>query len=526
MREIDRVTTEKFGVPSLTLMENAGTAVARFVVMKYPKAWRFTIVCGKGNNGGDGFVAARKLGDQGRRSTVILLCDPSELKGDAAEMFGRMRLEPLVVNSEEDLKSGAVALAMKNDVIIDAILGTGFRPPVTRLYAEAIAMINASRKPVVAVDIPSGADADLINPAFPKEGKDGAPEVRLRARADHVVTFTAPRPAHVFGGLTRGETMVAPIGSPDEAIQSGLNLRVTAPHSFAALLADRSPDGHKGSYGHVLVVGGSVGKSGAVAMAGASALRSGAGLSTIATPRSVLPMVAAFTPEIMTEPLAETDHGTISPEAYGYGRIAQVMEGKDVVALGPGIGRYAATVSFVRQFVEDCKVPLVIDADGLNAFEGYTEKLNGSTRSLVLTPHPGEMSRLTGLATKEIQANRIEVARKFAAEHQCILVLKGHRTLIAQPDGTVWVNTTGNPGMATGGTGDVLTGITAGMMGQTKDVAMAVRAAVYLHGLAGDVAREKVGEASLVAGDLITYLPEAFKKAKASLGARGFTFHG
>jgi len=522
MREIDRVTTEKFGVPSLTLMENAGTAVARFVLAQYRKAWRFTIFCGKGNNGGDGFVAARKLGDEGRRVTVVLLCDPSELKGDAAEMFKRMRQDPLVVKTTEELKSEAVLQALKTEVIIDAVLGTGFRPPVTWLYAEAIAAMNASKRPVVAVDIPSGADADSLSPLLPKEGRNGAPDVR--ARADHVVTFTAARPAHVFGGLTRGETFVAQIGSPEEAIQSALNLHVTTPRDFAPLLADRVPDGHKGTYGHALVVGGSVGKSGAVAMAGTSVLRSGAGLSTIATPRSVLPQVAAFTPEIMTEPLLETDLGTIAPEADE--QMERLLDGKDVVALGPGIGRYPATVDFVRQLVEHCKVPMVIDADGLNAFEGHTDKLSGAKRPLVLTPHPGEMSRLTGLATAEVQKDRIGVARKFASEHRCFVVLKGHRTLIALPDGAVWVNTSGNPGMATGGTGDVLTGIVAGMMAQTDDVAMAVRAAVYLHGLAGDVAREKVGEASLIAGDLIAWLPEAFKRAKASLGARGFSFHG
>jgi NAD(P)H-hydrate epimerase len=515
MREIDQVTTENFGVPSLTLMENAGSAVARFVITKYPKAWRFTIVCGKGNNGGDGFVAARKLGDQGRRATVVLLCDPAELKGDAAEMFGRMRIEPLVVKSTDDLHSEHFALALKADVMIDAVLGTGFRPPVTGLYAEAIAVMNASRKPMVAVDIPSGADADLFEPSN-----------QLRVRADHIVTFTAPRPAHVFARLTLGETAVAPIGSPEQAIRSGLNLHATTPRDFAPFLADRNPDGHKGTYGHVLTVGGSFGKAGAAAMAGISVLRSGAGLSTIATPRSALPTIASFAPEIMTEPLAETDQGTLSPEAYGYGRMAQVLEGKDVVALGPGIGRHPATVSLVRQLVEDCQVPLVIDADGLNAFEGCTEKLSGSKRPLVLTPHPGEMSRLAGLSTKEVQQDRMGVARRFASEHQCILVLKGHRTLVAQPDGTVWVNLTGNPGMATGGAGDVLTGIVAGMMGQTADVAMAVRAAVYLHGLAGDVARERIGEASLVAGDLIANLPEAFKRAKQALAAKGFVFHG
>jgi hydroxyethylthiazole kinase-like uncharacterized protein yjeF len=515
MREIDRVTTEKYGVPSLTLMENAGTAVVRFVLEKFKRLRRATIFCGKGNNGGDGFVAARKFGDEGRRVTVILLCDPAELKGDAAEMFKRLREEPLIVRSFEDLKSEAVQLALKTEVIIDAILGTGFRPPVTGLYADAINLINGSKKPVIAVDIPSGADADAFQPL-----------TELRARADHIVTFTAPRPAHLFGQLTRGDTLVAPIGSPEEAIQSTLNLYVTTPRDFAPMLADRKADGHKGTYGHSLIVGGSVGKSGAAAMAGTAALRSGTGLSTVATAKSALPMVAAYTPELMTEPLAETEVGTISPLASGYAPLETVMEGKSVVGLGPGIGRHPGTVEFVRALVQDCQLPMVIDADGLNAFADHTDQLNGEKRMLVLTPHPGEMSRLTGLSTGQVQQDRIGIARKFAAEHQCILVLKGHRTVIALPDGAVWVNVTGNPGMATGGTGDVLTGMTTGLMAQTKNYFRGVLAAAYLHGLAGDVAREKMGEASMIAGDLIINLPEAFKRAKMALGVKGFVFHG
>jgi ADP-dependent NAD(P)H-hydrate dehydratase / NAD(P)H-hydrate epimerase len=515
MREIDRLTTEKYGVPSLTLMENAGTAVARFVLEKFKRLRRATIFCGKGNNGGDGFVVARKLGDEGRRVTVILLADPSELKGDAAEMFRRMRNEPLIIRTSDDLKSEAVALALKTEVILDAILGTGFRPPVTGLYAEAIGLINKSKRPVVAVDIPSGADADAFQPADD-----------FRARADYIVTFTAPRPAHVFGALTQGDTVVAPIGSPEEAIRSSLNLFVITPRDFASFLADRNPDGHKGTYGHVLIVGGSVGKSGAAAMAGLSALRSGAGLSTVATPRSALNAVAAFTPELMTEPMAETEEGSLSPLAYGYGRVQAVMEGKDVVAVGPGVGRDQATEEFVRSFVQDCRVPVVLDADGLNAFADHSAKLSGAKRPLVLTPHPGEMSRLTGMSTKQIQQDRIGIARRFAGEHQCIVVLKGHRTIVALPDGAAWVNVTGNPGMATGGTGDVLTGITSGLMAQTRDYSAAVIASVYLHGSAGDVAREKVGEASLIATDVIAGLPEGFKRAKQALSSRSFVFHG
>jgi len=522
MREIDRVTTEKFGVPSLTLMEKAGTAVARFVIAKYPRAHKFTIFCGKGNNGGDGFVVARKLGNEGRRVVLILLCQPDELKGDAAEMYKAMKLDPVIVSSADQLKGDPTTIALTADVIIDAILGTGFRPPVTGLYAEAINTINGAKKPVVAVDIPSGADADAFAPA----------QASPRINADHIVTFTAPRPAHVFGNLTRGETHVAPIGSPDEAIQSTLQLELVTPRDIARFLRDREPEGHKGIYGHALVVGGSFGKAGAAAMAGLAVLRSGAGLSTIATPKSVLNTISSFAPEVMTEPLSETEAGTISPTSFDLERMDDIMRGMDVVALGPGIGRHPATVEFVRSFVERYRMPLVIDADGLNAFAGVSNGLDGSKLTLVLTPHPGEMSRLTGKSVADIQRDRIGVAREFASTHKCILVLKGHRTLIAFPDGLVWVNVTGNPGMGTGGSGDVLTGITAGMMAQAHSMTegdhwgRAVLAAVYLHGLAGDVAREKIGEASMIASDITGNLPEAFKKAKQHVGLKGFSFHG
>jgi ADP-dependent NAD(P)H-hydrate dehydratase / NAD(P)H-hydrate epimerase len=506
------------GVPSLTLMENAGSAVARFVLSRYPRAHRFTIVCGKGNNGGDGFVIARKLGHEGKRVVLVLLANPVELKGDAAEMFRQMKLDPVVITAAEQLNAQPMAIAMSADVIIDAILGTGFKPPVQGLYAEAIGKINSARKPVVAVDIPSGADADAFS------GTEC-----LRVRADHVVTFTAPRPAHIFENLTRGETLITPIGSPEEAIRSNLNLELITPRDFAVLLRDREPDGHKGIYGHALVVGGSFGKCGAAAMAGVAVLRTGAGLSTIATPKSVLNTVAGFAPELMTEALDETADGTISPAVLG-ARMNEVMKGIDVVAIGPGVSRQEQTVEFVRSFVEQCEIPLVVDADGLNAFEGCAEKLNGGRRPLVLTPHPGEMSRLTGISTAEIQRDRIGIARRFASEHQCILVLKGHRTLVALPDGMVWVNTTGNPGMATGGSGDVLTGMVAGMMAQTHSMknhdrwARAVIAAVYLHGLAGDAARDKMGEASLIAGDINSALPEAFRRAKQQAMMKSFSF--
>jgi ADP-dependent NAD(P)H-hydrate dehydratase / NAD(P)H-hydrate epimerase len=498
MREIDRSTTERFGVPSLTLMENAGSAIAQFILDGYSDANRIAVVCGKGNNGGDGFVIARKLHRAGRVVEVLLLASPSELRGDALAMFERLPLQPIIAENP------APQSLVNSDLIVDAVLGTGFQPPVKGLYADAIGAMNRSGKPIVAVDIPSGADSDSMT----EQSGDGI------ARADAIVTFTAPRPAHVFGNLTRGPIVVAPIGSPLEAIASKLNLEVTTPRDFAVLLAPRPRDSNKGMYGHILIVGGSLGKSGAAAMAGMAALRAGCGLSTVATPGSALPTVAGFAAELMTEFLPETDTGSIAMSTIESGQFQQLVKPASVVAVGPGIGRNTETVEVVREAVREIKVPLVIDADGLNAFQGHTDLLDGSKRPLVLTPHPGEMSRLAGITIKEVQANRLEVARNFAREHHLILVLKGNRTVVALPNGTAWINPTGNPGMATGGTGDILTGMTAGIIGQMQnDIPRAAVAAVYMHGLAGDIAAERMGEHSLVATDLLAALPEAFRRA-------------
>jgi hydroxyethylthiazole kinase-like uncharacterized protein yjeF len=516
MRAIDCATSERFGVPSLTLMENAGTAVADIAMREFPQARRFVVVCGKGNNGGDGFVAARKLKEAGRDVGVVLLAEDKDVRGDAAVMLQRMAL-PFRENphvSCANVGHQLVPALLKAEVIVDAILGTGFRPPVQGLYAEAIQAINAAAASAVSVDIPSGADSDAFH------DQTGS----LIARSDVVVTFTAPRPAHVFGQLTKGPIVCSPIGSPDQAIVSALNLNLITPHDIAHLFAPRKLDGHKGLYGHALIVGGSVGKAGAAAMAGLAALRSGAGLSTVATAKSALPMVAGFAFELMTEPLEDTEAGTIAVTAMGYGRFDAVIAGKDVIAFGPGISRNQETVQFVRAAVAHSTVPLVIDADGLNAFEGRAELLDGSLRPLVLTPHPGEMSRLAGISTKDIQSNRIDIARKFAQEHRLVLVLKGHRTLVALADGTVWVNPTGNPGMATGGTGDVLTGMVAGLIAQNiNDIPGAVTAAVYLHGLAGDIARERLGEQCMIAGDLLNALPEAIKRMHTSAEQKAVT---
>ena len=541
MREIDRVTSENFGVPSPTLMENAGAAVAEQVLanvapgafvrseparvvgagvptpfsridsnIEFPAVAtsKILVLCGKGNNGGDGFVAARLLHERQLPVDVVLLADPAELKGDAAAMYRKLPKPAIIVRSIEELNSDRLKQLFAADIIVDAILGTGFKPPVKGFYAEAIARLNRAEGHVVAVDIPSGADADAMGP---QQG--------TIARADEIVTFTAPRPAHVFSPFTNGPTCVAPIGSPEQAIVSSLQLHAIHPRDFSSFVALRAAETNKGTYGHVLIVGGSLGKSGAAAMAGMAALRAGAGLSTVASAESALQSVAGFYPELMTEPLEETDTGTI---ATGAGvRIEELLKTMTVVAIGPGISRDPHTATLVRSLVTHCKIPLVVDADGLNAFEHRTSELSGKGRTLVITPHPGEMARLAGCSTSDVQKDRLSVARKFAREHELIVVLKGHRTLVVQSDGEAWVNMTGNPGMATGGTGDILTGMVAAMIAQKpSEPLLATCAAVYLHGLSGDVMRESVGEHSLVATDLLRGLPQAFERARRSAATR------
>jgi ADP-dependent NAD(P)H-hydrate dehydratase / NAD(P)H-hydrate epimerase len=504
MRTIDRVTSERFGVHSLGLMENAGTAVAAFAKEHWPQAERITVVCGKGNNGGDGFVAARKLHQAGRVVEVLLLGDPAELKGDAANMFGRLPVRPVVIRSDRDLQNELSRSIGNASLIIDAVLGTGFKPPVTGLAAAAIEGINKTTAPVLAVDIPSGAAADAYGP-----------EAGPHCRADAIVTFTAPRPAHLFGQLTRGPLVVASIGSPEQAIVSALNLEAITAADIAPMFAPRALDSNKGRYGHVLIIGGSLGKAGAAAMAGMGALRSGAGLVTVAVPRSVVQTVSNFAAELMTEPLSETHSGSISLDVLEGEHFKHIATGKNVVAIGPGLSRHPESAQFARALLQRALVPAVIDADGLNAFEGKAAELNGSGRVLVITPHPGEMARLTGRTIAEVQSDRVGTARGFAREHSCIVVLKGYRTIVALPGGAAFVNPTGNAGMATGGTGDILTGLIAGFLAQFPDnPAGAVCAAVFLHGLAGDCARDAVGEQPMIATDLLRFSADAFRRTR------------
>ncbi|HJU12424.1 MAG TPA: NAD(P)H-hydrate dehydratase [Candidatus Binataceae bacterium] len=505
MREIDRRTTEEFGIPSLTLMENAGSAVAEFCLREYPDAKTVGVICGKGNNGGDGFVAARKLHEAGKTVRVLLLADPREVKGDAVEMLKRLPVQPVIARNEEELESDSAQQVFNSDLLVDAILGTGFKPPVNELYKSAIDVFwEPNAPPVISVDLPSGAVADEIM-ANSSEA----------ARSSAIVTFTAPKQAQVFQSLTDGPIIVAKIGSPREAITSRLGLEAIVSDDLNFLRGPRRDDSNKGDFGHVLVVGGSRGKAGAAAMAGMAAMRAGAGLCTVACPVGVQSLISSFMPELMTEELRETQFGSLAISAAE--QVTRIVRGKSVLALGPGISRNPEAAQVTREIVKTVDMPIVLDADGLNAFEGHTELLNGKERALVLTPHPGEMARLTGLSVAEVEADRIGVARSFAQLHQCIVVLKGWRTVVADTSGGTWINMTGNPGMATGGTGDVLTGMIAAMIGKCVHLTgvahlTAVMAAVHLHGRAGDLACRKLGSNAMTATDVIANIGLAYQE--------------
>jgi NAD(P)H-hydrate epimerase len=501
MGAADRRTEQEFGVPLADLMEAAGSAVASFCLLQYPAASRVTVLCGKGNNGGDGLVAARVLAAAGKSVQVLLLGRGEELKGEAAAALARLQSEvgeaSIVEATDEVVLDN---LLNKNNLIIDAVVGTGFKPPLRGLALAARDLVKGLNVPVVAVDLPSGWDADSM-----------AQTVEGAFRADAVVTFTAPKLAHVFGHLTAetfGPVVVTDIGSPDAAVSSETGLTWTG---SAKALAEkpRGMNSNKGKFGHVLLVGGAWGKAGAPAMASLAALRAGAGLVTAGVVESIVGTVAAVAPELMISPLVEAQGLLRNLEGD---RLQRLMKGISVLAIGPGLGTDGDASEFARELVAKTTMPVVIDADGLNAFAGMTELLKGAGRTMVLTPHPGEMARLAGMTVKQVEADRVGLARRFATEHGLTLVLKGWRTLVAHPDGSVAVNTTGNPSMAKGGSGDILTGIVAAMLAQfPNDVARAVEAAVYLHGLAGDFAAHAMDEHTVLATDTVKHLSDAFR---------------
>ncbi len=514
MAATDRRTAEGFGVSMSVLMENAGSAVARFCLRHYGAARRIAVLCGKGNNGGDGLVAARILAQSGRDVKVVLLLGSTgELKGEAAAALRSLEDDAPGVTVEEVLDQlDGVKWALEwAQLMVDAVVGTGFKPPLRGTAAAVRDLLAPSNTPVVAVDLPSGWDADSMEE-----------QVSEAFRASAVVTFTRPKRAHIFGNLTgsaSGPVVVADIGSPDAAIVAASGLH-WAGSAKAIAEKPRAVNSNKGMYGHVLVIGGSYGTAGAPSMASLAAMRAGAGLVTAAVPRRIADIVAAFAPELMLAPLKESAAGAVSLEnlsATGSaGSIEALIAEKRVttVAIGPGLSQRGEAGEFARRMVAETKLPMVVDADALNAFDGRASELNGEGRVLVLTPHPGEMARLAGLTVQEVEADRIGIARRFATEHKLTLVLKGWRTLVAHPDGRIAINTSGNPALAKGGSGDILTGIVAAMLAQyarASDAARAVEAAVYLHGLAADFSVLNRDEHTLLATDVVAHLSDAFR---------------
>ena len=505
MGTVDRRTAEA-GTSLRELMEAAGEAVATFCLRQYPLAQQVMVLCGKGNNGGDGMVAARLLAADGVGVRVLLVGRQADVKGEALEaleLLVQATDESIVAELDEDWDvDGLTDLLGEADLLVDAVVGTGFKPPLREgaaLVRDALARV---RVPVVAVDLPSGWDADSY-----------AEDAAGSFRADAVVTFTAPKIAHLFGHLTAevsGTVVVAEIGSPAELVESALGLGWTGA-SKALTEPARPINSNKGMYGHVLVVGGSYGTVGAPSMASLACLRAGAGLVTAAVPRELVGLVGAIAPELMVRGLKAGDEGSVLAGANLDG-LDDLLKGIKVVAIGPGSSTKGEAGAFARGLVAACKLPMVVDADGLNAFDSdHGRELDGHGRVLVLTPHPGEMARLLGMTVKEVEADRVALARKFATERGVTLVLKGWRTLVAHPDGRIAVNTTGNPGLAKGGSGDILTGIVAAMLAQfPNDVEAAVEAAVYLHGLAADFAARAMHEKAVLATDVIGHLSDAF----------------
>ena len=507
MREADRRTIEDIGIPSLVLMENAGRQVvaAMEAIHSDLSERQVAVLCGRGNNGGDGFVVARTLMQRGVDVSVFLIGRVSDVRGDARtnlEALGHLGISVVEIG---DGQAWELHLSEIRDcnLIVDAIFGTGLNAPVSGLIESVITDVNASGIPIVAIDLPSGLSADSCDP------------IGESIEAGTTVTLAAPKlPLVLPPAETRaGDIVIADIGIPSEVLDSvdGPRIELLTRSSAREHLSPRTPDSHKGDYGHVLIVAGSRGKTGAAHLAGMGALRSGAGLVTIATAASCQDVVAVMAPEYMTVGLRETEAG-LDPEG-----VDQLLElARDVVAIGPGLGQAPGTQSFIRALVDRATMPLVVDADGLNTFSGDPDRLMGREgRDVIITPHPGEMARLVGMSTDEVQASRLEIARNFAVSHHLYVVLKGHRTLVTTPEGKVFINPTGNPGMSTGGTGDVLTGMIAAWLAQLLDAEAACKLAVYLHGMAGDLAEADEGEVSMTAGDVAGHIGDAILELTA-----------
>jgi NAD(P)H-hydrate epimerase len=507
MRDLDQKAIKGLGIPGVILMENAGRGVVEnmFSFWDSLDSKKIGICCGAGNNGGDGFVVARHLINRGLRPEVFLFADIKKVCGDARinldiliNMGGRVYVIP-----EQEMLTSYSEILKGCDILVDAIFGTGLRPPVKGFFADVIQFINALHKKVLAVDMPSGLSSDS-----PK--LDG-PYIR----ADITVTFALPKVSHLLPPAMDyvGELRLVDIGIPQFIVNEAEYEMIVLDRAFLApLMRKRSPDTHKGNYGQCLIIAGSEGKTGAAYMTAQAALRIGAGLVTLALPRSLNHLMEVKLTEAMTLPLPETEERTISIEAWP--KIEKFLPHVNTVAIGPGLSLHPETGELVRRIIKEVDLPLVIDADAINLLTGGLDLINESGHFPVLTPHPGEMARLIDCSVPEVLERRPGIVKKEAVRGKCYLVLKGHQTLMANPEGDLFLNSTGNPGMASGGMGDVLTGMIAGFMAQgyTREEAMLL--SVYLHGLAGNLAVKVKGEEGLIATDLFDVLPNALETLK------------
>ncbi len=505
MRRLDARAIQRLGIPGTRLMENAGAGAARVIAEEFApvRGKRIVVVCGKGNNGGDGFVVARHLKARGARVRVLLVGRRGDLAGDALWALGRWRGKIEEVGAEANLPALKRALA-DSELIVDALLGTGLTGPARDLVGHAIELVNQAGRPVVSLDLPSGLGSD--------HGELLGPTVR----AALTPTFGGwKRSLLLFPGAGHaGRVRLVDIGIPPAEAEQEAGAFLLEERDIRGHFPKRAVDAHKGAYGHLLVVAGSVGKTGAAALAGRAALRSGAGLVTIATAASQQPVVATLGMEYMTEPCPETAAQSLSLKSRE--RLLEVAGRMDAVALGPGLGLDPETQDLARALIVEVPRPMVVDADALTALAGHLDLMGRVAGPRVLTPHPGEMARMLGVSVSQIQNDRFESVRSFCRGHGVFLALKGAGTVVGGPDGRLFVNPTGNPGMAKGGSGDVLTGMIGAFLARGFEAEAAVQAGCYLHGLAGDLACAERGEEAMIAGDIIEAIPQALRPTRAS----------
>jgi NAD(P)H-hydrate epimerase len=504
MRKLDRRAIGELGIPGMVLMENAARGTVRAMFHHFPDLLtrRVGILAGRGNNGGDALAIARYLLNREVTCQVYLLAARDEVKGDAAtnlEILRRMGGQIVEIPDQQAWESLQEKVAV-HDLLVDGIFGTGLNAPVTGFFRRVIDWVNSLGRPVVAIDIPSGLDADT------------GQVLGACIRACLTVTFgLAKRGLLVHPGVQYcGRLIIVDISLPRPAIEAErLKDHLIEGSELTALLLPRKADAHKGDYGHLLVLSGSPGKTGAAAMVCEAALRVGTGLITLGIPKSLNAIMEVKLTEAMTEPLPETRNQTLSLSAQQ--RIMELCERKSALAIGPGLSLQSETARLIQRIVRHTHLPAVIDADGLTALAGKIPSTGKNRRNLILTPHPGEMARLLGTTVPEIQKNRVEVARNFAQEKGLVVVLKGARSIVASPEGDIYINPTGNPGMASGGMGDVLTGMVGGFLAQGFSPLEAAKLGVYLHGLVGDFVAHGKGGRGMGATDLIQETPKTLR---------------